>query len=84
MPSYLVGQCAQRDSERRPNSCLQNDTPVDRGRCGRRYGLRGLPAVDCAQPDNKKSHLQVLYGSDGTRTRDLRRDRKGQQVATTC
>jgi hypothetical protein len=36
----------------------------------------GKPAVVCAKTDNKRSRLQdVFYGSDGTRTRDLRRDR---------
>jgi len=34
------------------------------------------PAVVRAKTDNKESDLQdVFYGSDGTRTRDLRRDR---------
>jgi hypothetical protein len=33
------------------------------------------PAVVCACLDNKTHRFAGLYGSDGTRTRDLRRDR---------
>jgi hypothetical protein len=41
------------------------------------------PAVVRAQPGNKDAALQgVLSGSDGTRTRDLRRDRCVETVAS--
>jgi len=33
------------------------------------------PAVDCVDFGNKAAYLQTVYGSDGTRTRDLRRGR---------
>jgi hypothetical protein len=45
-------------------------------RANQRREAGGKPAVVCAKTDNKRAYLQdVSYGIDGTRTRDLRRDR---------
>jgi hypothetical protein len=55
-------------------------------RCGLGAGLGKKPAVVCAEIETKDPDLQdVFYGSDGTRTRDLRRDssvRLGTEVVS--
>jgi hypothetical protein len=77
------GICAGRPktlASARPQNAAICSGLRDRTASGFAYGMSawpvGKPAVDCASTGNKRRRFGGnFYGSDGTRTRDLRRDR---------
>jgi hypothetical protein len=73
-PAGSAGHSGCGDHRGRAACCGDSRGSLGRDVRGMKRGRRSFAPI----PATKAANLQVLYGSDGTRTRDLRRDRPSQ------